>query len=293
MITTRLWKTKRGNNILMMTIFNNLKKLSQKREFSLALQLFALHTYLYILLFHFHEGRFLQDYLILIASTIIVEEAFHYYTFKRFTLPLSGLICSTSLFILLSTHYTIWPYLIAMLVGISSKYLIRWEKSHVFNPSCIGIVFVTFLMPHLAHAKVQQWIASPWHFLMVYGLGITIATLSKRILISISYFAVLLALTFIYSQTLTQLPLITALGPLLALSVAIFVFHMITDPSTTPPSLKGQIIMGAIVAILDFSFRRMQQPQAPFLALSIVTAFRPLFESFNGFKTFSLKTGTT
>ena len=125
------------------------------------------------------------------------------------------------------------------------------------------------------------------------GLGITIATLSKRIFISISYFAVLLTLTFIYSQTLTQLPLVTALGPLLALSVAIFVFHMITDPSTTPPSLKGQIIMGATVAVLDFSFRRMQQPQATFIALSIVTAFRPLVESFNGFKIISFKMGTT
>ena len=250
--------------------------LKYRREISLSLQLFALHTYLYVLLFQFYEGRFLSDYLILISATIFVEEIFYYYTFKKFTVPLSGLICSTSLFILISTHYSVLPYLIAMFVGISSKYLVRWEKGHVFNPSCIGIICVTFLMPHLAHAKVQQWIASPTHFFIVYGLGIFIATLSKRIAISVSYFLTLLLFTFIYSKLFTQLPLITVLGPLMGLSVAIFVFHMITDPSTTPSSIKGQIIMGISVAILDFTFRRLQQPQAPFLALAIVTALRPI-----------------
>lgn len=261
----------------IINIINIIKKLNSRREFALSLQLIALHTYLYVLLFQFYEGRFLLDYLILIASTIIVEEAFYYYTFKKFTIPLSGLICSTSLFILLSTHYSVWPYLVAMFVGISSKYLIRWSKGHVFNPSCLGIIFVTFLLPHLAHAKMQQWIASPTHFLIVYGFGAFIAILSKRIAISLGYFITLFTLTLAYSQFFTQLPLITVIGPLLGLSVAIFVFHMITDPSTTPRSLNGQLIMGISVAILDFTFRRLQQPQSPFLALAIVTALRPIF----------------
>jgi Na+-translocating ferredoxin:NAD+ oxidoreductase RnfD subunit len=259
------------------TLKSNFAWLQSRKKVSLSLQLFALHSYLYVLLFHFYEGRFLLDYIILIFSTILIEQAFYYYTFKKFTVPFSGLICSTSLFILISTHYTVWPYLVAMFVGISSKYLIRWEKGHVFNPSCFGIVVVSFLMPQLAHAKVQQWIASPTHFLLVYGLGIFIATLSRRIVVSVSYFLTILIFTFVYSKLFTQLPLITVLGPLMGLSVAIFSFHMITDPATTPSSKRGQILMGILVAVLDFSFRRLQQPQAPFLALAIVSALRPIF----------------
>ena len=258
-----------------------LTMLRNNSRFKLLMQFLALNVYLYLLLYEFYAGRFASHYFILTSYTLFIDNLAYFIFRKKIKMRFfSPMITATALFILLNTHFTVLPYLVASTVGILGKYLLRFSKGHVFNPACLGILFVIFLLPQYSQALLKQWTSGPGHYLLAYSLGLFVAFLANRHIISITYFAVLSLLSYSYGFMTNSENTLKVVGPIFGFSIIVFAFHMITDPSTSPQKHSRQFLMGTAIASIDFLMRRLEQPYAPFIALMLVSASRPIIERY-------------
>ncbi len=144
--------------------------------------------------------------------------------------PLSTLNSGFSILLLL--HATHWGWLgLAALLAVSSKFLLRLQQRHVFNPSNLGIVLV-LLMTDATWVAHGKWGHAIWLALLLAGFGLVVLLGWKQMATSLG---------FLVTYTLLQLQN----GALL-----IFSFFMLSDPMTTPAKLSGRLLFGGWVAVL-------------------------------------------
>lgn len=179
---------------------------------------------------------------------VIVQIGFTRY----FALPANILSTfNSTLSILLLLHASHWSWIaLASLFAISSKFLIRYNKQHIFNPSNIGIVAV-LLLSSSAWAAPGQWGQTMWLTLLLAGSGLIALMGFSRMLTSISFLVVFTGLTFLRAFWLND-PVQIPLHQLQSGAVLIFTFFMLSDPMTTPIHRIGRILFGAWVAVLSW-----------------------------------------
>jgi len=171
---------------------------------------------------------------------------------RHYQLP-ANLLSSinSTMSILLLLHASNWYWIaLASFIAISSKFLIRYQNRHVFNPSNIGIVAV-LLLTSSAWAAPGQWGQAMWLTLLVAGSGLIFLLGIPRMLTSISFLIVFSGLTFLRALWLGD-PLAIPVHQLQSGAVLIFSFFMLSDPITTPDSNPGRIIFGSWVAVLGW-----------------------------------------
>jgi len=171
---------------------------------------------------------------------------------RHYGLPanlLSTLNTTLSILLLLHANHWLWIAL-ACLIAISSKFLIRFNNKHLFNPSNIGIVAV-MLLTSSAWAAPGQWGQAMWLFLFIGGLGLIPLIGFSRLLTSISFLLIFSALILLRSTWLGD-PLAIPVHQLQNGALLIFTFFMLSDPMTTPDHKLGRIIFGAWVAFLGW-----------------------------------------
>jgi Na+-translocating ferredoxin:NAD+ oxidoreductase RnfD subunit len=181
---------------------------------------------------------------------------------KRVEFPLSALITSFGLSLLLNYSHGFWLVFFPVFFAIGSKYIFTLEGKHVFNPAQIAVVFSLFFSGDLiTAAPAYQWngleamalfIALPAIFFALPGVGKLPIILSFMIT-----FTLQTALrAFIMKH---HLPFETLfLGTLTSPAFFLFVFFMITDPATSPKTVKLQILAGVCIALLDLIFHLFQ-----------------------------------
>ncbi len=167
----------------------------------------------------------------------------------------SALITGLSLALLLRAN-DIWPFVIAALIAIGSKFAIRAHDRHVFNPANIGIVLMIFFTD-AAWTSTSEWGGPPWLAVLIAGLGGLTCWRSSRLDVPLIYLAVYAALILSRALYLGD-PLAI---PALRLShgaLILFAFFMISDPKTTPEKFgRRALFVGAAAAIayvLQFHF---------------------------------------
>ena len=158
---------------------------------------------------------------------------------------------NTTLSILLLLHANHWFWIaLACFIAISSKFLIRINNKHLFNPSNIGIVAV-MLFTSSAWAAPGQWGQGMWLFLLMGGLGLIPMIGFSRLLTSLSFllfFSALILLRSVWLGDPWQIPL----HQLQNGALLIFTFFMLSDPMTTPDHGLGRVLFGASVAVLGW-----------------------------------------
>jgi Na+-translocating ferredoxin:NAD+ oxidoreductase RnfD subunit len=159
----------------------------------------------------------------------------------------SGLITGLSLSLLLRTG-DIWVMALAAVLAILSKFLIQHRGKHLFNPAAFGIVFV-LLATHQAWVSPGQWGASIWVAALVFLLGGAVLTHAPRLDTAIAFLAAHFALLLARAAWLGD-PVAIPLHQIMAGSLLIFAFFMVTDPRTTPDSRAGRILFAVLVAAL-------------------------------------------
>lgn len=159
---------------------------------------------------------------------------------------------------LLYTHARLTPIVFAVVVAIGSKYVFRVRVGarprHFFNPSNFGIT-VTLLafpsigiaMPYMFTENLVGW--GNWVLpLVMIGSGTALNVLfTKRFPLIVTWLAAF-ALQAVVRSALTDTMLVAALLPMSGVAFILFTFYMVTDPSTTPETVPGQIAFGAAVA---------------------------------------------
>lgn len=186
----------------------------------------------------------------------------------------SALITACSLTLLLRTD-TVWLAALAAAIAISSKFLLRLDDKHLFNPANLALVVITLGFDD-AWISTGQWGQLAWFALLIAGAGWFVTTRSSRLDITLAFFMSYGTCLLIRALWLGD-PLTIPLHQLQNGALLIFAFFMISDPVSTPNTRSGRIVFALLVAtagfILQFGF---YQPQGVIYALIISGLITPL-----------------
>jgi Na+-translocating ferredoxin:NAD+ oxidoreductase RnfD subunit len=163
----------------------------------------------------------------------------------------------------------VWPYIVTAAISILSKYVIRYKGRHIWNPSNLGLSWMLLVSPAFVAGLSVQWGNNLLPMVVIWMLGMIIVYRAKRLHITITYVLSFLAFALLRSF-ITHDPFLAEVAPLTGPMYQLFIFFMITDPPTNVRSVKGQIIVVFIVALVEFILRLNQVIYAPFYALAIV-----------------------
>ena len=157
----------------------------------------------------------------------------------------SALISGLSLCLLLRTNRTDLA-VVAAIITIAGKFLIRVDGKHLFNPTDGGIVAM-LLLTNRVWVSPGQWGAAAFFAFLLACVGSLVVNRAAR---SDVTFAFLLAYaSFVVGRSLyLGEPLTIPLHRLESGALVLFAFFMISDPKTTPDSRIGRLLFATLVA---------------------------------------------
>jgi enediyne biosynthesis protein E5 len=157
----------------------------------------------------------------------------------------SALISGLSLCLLLRTNHHELAVL-ASILTIAGKFLIRVNGKHVFNPTNGGIVAM-LLLTDQAWVSPGQWGAAAFLAFLFACAGALVVNRAARSDVTYAFIVCYSALLFGRSLFLGE-PLTIPLHRLESGALLLFTFFMISDPKTTPDSRAGRVLFAALVA---------------------------------------------
>jgi enediyne biosynthesis protein E5 len=218
-----------------------------------------------------------QRTVLAIVTAIATELAMGRITYGRWPHPASAYITGISVGILTRSPFY-WPYFLISFISIASKYVLRLDGRHLWNPSNFGVSAVLFLAPATVSLLSIQWGNTLWPMVVIWILGTAIVWRVGRLHISATYVASFLLFSLIRS-VVTGTPWLATVAPITGPMYQLFIFFMVTDPKTTVRSTSGQCVVAFAVALVEAILRLAQVVYAPFYALFLVGPAALLFES--------------
>jgi enediyne biosynthesis protein E5 len=170
-----------------------------------------------------------------------------------------------------------WPYALCAAISIVSKYVLRVEGRHLWNPTNFGIVAMLLLAPDVVAGLSIQWGNNLLPMVFVWIFGAVILYTVGRLHITVAYVAAFLIFGVLRAN-ITGHPLLSEVAPLTGPMYQLFIFFMITDPKTTVGPKWAQALVVVIIAAVEAVFRLMQFVYAPFYALFLVGPIANLIE---------------
>lgn len=162
-----------------------------------------------------------------------------------------------------------WPYALCAALSITSKYVLRLDKRHLWNPSNFGVSAMLLLHPAAVASLSIQWGNFLWPMLVVWSLGSMIIYRLKRLHICVTYVVAFIALAGVRSL-ITGHPFWASVAPLTGPLYQLYVFFMITDPRSTVSTKRGQCLVVVLVAVAEALLRLAEVIHAPYFALFLV-----------------------
>jgi enediyne biosynthesis protein E5 len=149
------------------------------------------------------------------------------------------------------------PYVFAVALAMASKAIFtvstNGRRRHYLNPSNTGIVVTIFLFPSTS-------IIVPYHFTEnLYGwwdwalpaviicTGTLLNAVFTKKMPLILAWLVAFVLQAVVRHLILPTSLLSSLMPMTGVAFLLFTFYMITDPQTSPSSMRGQVMFGLSV----------------------------------------------
>jgi hypothetical protein len=190
-----------------------------------------------------------------------------------------------SFLIYTNTRLAILAFAVALAVGSKYVFRVRAENGryvHFFNPSNFGIAVTLFLFPWVSIIPYMflNWTENWTDFIvpcLILMLGTRLNLLfTKRLPLIGTWLLAFVAQAFIRSIFFGT-PFMAGLTPMTGVAFVLFSFYMITDPMTSPKSLRGQIVFGIALAAAYGVLLVEHVIFTLFYAVFIVTAGRGVY----------------
>ncbi len=192
--------------------------------------------------------------------------------------PASAYISGISAGILIKSP-ELWPFVLCAMISIASKYALRVNGRHLWNPTNFGVTVLLVLAPlHTASLSVQYGNVL-WANVLIWTLGILILWKIGKLHIPVTFAAVYLLLSPLRCWA-TGNAWATEIAPLTGPMYQLYMCFMLTDPKTTTHRKWSQCLVAALVAVAETGFRlaptwfvaapEMLSFDAPYLALFAV-----------------------
>jgi enediyne biosynthesis protein E5 len=203
-----------------------------------------------------------------IASAIGAEMILARLTYGKWAHPASAYITGISVGILVRSPF-IWPYVFASVISILSKYVLRLDNRHLWNPSNFGIEAVLVLAPQTVALLSVQWGNNLWPMAVIWVLGFVIVWRVGKLHVSAAYVLAFVVFALVRSA-ITGTPWAATLAPITGPMYQLFIFFMVTDPKVAVRSKRGQVATVVVVAFVEMLFRLNEVIYAPLYALFFV-----------------------
>ncbi|MHB8620310.1 MAG: RnfABCDGE type electron transport complex subunit D, partial [Chloroflexota bacterium] len=219
-----------------------------------------------------------------VATACAADAALGWAATGRLAVPLSAVSTGLGLGLLLRAG-GVGPFVLAALVAVASKRVIRVAGGHVFNPSNLGLV-VALSIPTIGTAATPgQWGTAAILALAVAGAGVLVVSRVARLPLVAAFGAGLAAAVVLRAAIAGQSPL-PPLAAHLNAAVLLFALFMLTDPRTSPAGARAQVLFGLVVGTAGGALEAAGVPGAIFYPLAaacwgfgIVRAFFPALAS--------------
>ena len=218
-----------------------------------------------------------------IALVILFTAQLTQYSFTRFLKlpkfdPRSALISSLSLCLLLRTD-TLMLAALAAFITIASKFIVRWNNKHIFNPTNFALVIMIIFFDS-AWVSSGQWGRDLLFILLIASLGMIVINRSRRSDITFAFLGFYSLMIFGRAILLGD-PLSIPLHQFQNGALLIFAFFMISDPMTTPNSRPGRILFAALVTLgAGYVQFILYQPNGVLYALVACCLLTPIIDRF-------------
>lgn len=173
---------------------------------------------------------------------------------RRWVLPDGAVLSALIVGMILSPHEPWWIVAATAAIAVASKYVLRAGKANLFNPAALALV-ATFYVFNTA----QSWWGampelSPWWIALLVAVGVfTVQRVNKLPVV----------LAFLGTYYLLFAAAAFAGDPARVFEVyrtpdlqagLFFAFFMVTDPPTSPPRPRDQLVYGVICGVASFAF---------------------------------------
>jgi hypothetical protein len=162
-----------------------------------------------------------------------------------------------------------WPYALCSAISITSKYLIRVDGRHIWNPSNLGIVAMLVLAADSVASLSVQWGNTWLPMIVVWCFGAVIIHALGRFHITATYVASFVFFSVVRAAV-TGHPWLAEVAPITGPMYQLYIFFMITDPKTTVRPRWAQSLVAFLVAGVEAVFRLFEFVHAPYYALFVV-----------------------
>jgi Na+-translocating ferredoxin:NAD+ oxidoreductase RnfD subunit len=201
--------------------------------------------------------------------------------------PLSPLITALSLTLLLRTD-TVFLAVLAATLAIGSKFVLRINGKHIFNPANFALVSLMLASDH-AWVSSGQWGSAAIGAFTLACLGFLVLTRARRAETTIAF--ILFYAAFMFGRALwLDDPFSIPLHQLQNGALLIFAFFMISDPKTTPNCATGRVLYALMVASVAYIIQFVYyQPNGLILALISCAPTVPLVDALLKGRTYQWK----
>lgn len=197
---------------------------------------------------------------------------------------LSAHITGLAVAMLLYANERLLPIAFAAATAIASKHVFRvgtnGARRHFFNPSNLGITATLLAFPWVGIAQPYMFtenLRGGWDWFLPVVIVCSGSFLNGVFTRKLPLIAGWLG-GFVLQATIRHFLFgnlfLPSLNPMTGVAFLLFTFYMVTDPATTPVSLRGQVAFGAAVAAAYGSLMAFHIVFGLFFGLSIVCAGR-------------------
>ncbi len=145
----------------------------------------------------------------------------------------------------------VWIVLLASVLAIGSKFVIRLKNQHIFNPATFGLLISLFLL-----SSGDEWWTSVTFGVSGFSILLTpLLILPNYKALKLGVSLPFLLVTGILFYATSYVPFVATASGFLDFMYALpyfFVFVMVSEPKTSPYKLREQIVFGVLVAALTF-----------------------------------------
>jgi Na+-translocating ferredoxin:NAD+ oxidoreductase RnfD subunit len=193
---------------------------------------------------------------VLLAATVgaaVVDLAILRMLKHRWVFPDGAVLTGLIVGMVLSPHEQWYVAALTAVAGVVAKYVARIRTANVFNPAALGLV-VTFYPFHTG----QSWWgalpeAPPAAMLLLFAAGLFMTY-------KVNKAPAVLAFLGVYFLLFTITAYVGNPGRVVAIyrapdlhAALYFAFFMLTDPPTSPPKQRDQLMFGALVGCASYA----------------------------------------
>ncbi|MEY2786208.1 MAG: hypothetical protein RL277_2420 [Planctomycetota bacterium] len=168
---------------------------------------------------------------------------------------LSAYISGNSVAILLKPSGAIlWPFVVASMLAIVSKYVLRSGDRHLWNPTNFSICALLLIAPAQTTILSHEWGNDLGIVLALWCVGLLVVFRAKVWHLTLGYLGMFAALAWF--RTLFNGDTFAAeVGPITGPMYTLFIFFMVTDPKTIVRGRARQMFVLALIALTECAIR--------------------------------------